>query len=408
MEQLEGNTATLSGWKNKPRELYIVLGILGLIMLSAGLTGPVFPLFLANRSVNPQLIGLIFSLSFLASLLSEFISGWVFDNVNPKLGLLSGTLGTGLAVGAILFVRTEAGFFAAFFFYGLFWIPAFLGSRWYIGTFAPAESKAGSLGMIGLVAAGTNSLGSFLGGWLADSFGLTIPFFVAAGVLVIPGLLMIPFLGALDFTKPQRVRTSVEHAGRLEESLSLPWIKIAHLGLLSTVFFMGFGVINAYLPLLGASAFSADPGEIGLLFGVFGLVRFSAAIPISGLADRFGRRSFVLLGLLSCAASLAGFVLAPDFIWLLISIVFFALAFISFLPASAALLSGMVSEDQQGRAMGMLGAFEDSGMIIGPAIGGALWVSLGERSPFIFTAVAALAAALSWMLWGLRTPGDRA
>ena len=77
MEQLEGNTATLSGWKNKPRELYIVLGILGLIMLSAGLTGPVFPLFLADRSVNPQLIGLIFSFSFLASLLSEFISGWV-------------------------------------------------------------------------------------------------------------------------------------------------------------------------------------------------------------------------------------------------------------------------------------------------------------------------------------------
>jgi MFS family permease len=388
--------------KTMPLEMITVLFVTGASLLASGIINPITPLYLAEVELSARLIGLIFSVNILAIFLSEFPSGWMFDKVSPKLGLLAGTVVQGFAIGAILLAKSVPGYFAVFFVSGLFWTPAFLASRWYMGVFTPSGSKAASLGLITLVIAGSNGVGSVLGGWLADAYGLKFPFYAAAGLLVLLGVVIILAFRRLDFTKPSQILTESSDEPLRETPQLFVWGSIIQLGLLASVIFIGFSIMSVYLPLLSEGVFNSTPGQIGLLFGVFGLVRFITAIPLSRMADKRGRRRFVLLGLLSCAAAFIGFTLAPNYGWALVSMIFYSLALVLFNPAAGALISEMVSKDQQGRAMGILGAFEDGGAALGPAIGGVLWETRGVRFPFIFAAVTAVLGAASWLVWGVR------
>jgi DHA1 family tetracycline resistance protein-like MFS transporter len=53
-------------------------------------------------------------------------------------------------------------------------------------------------------------------------------------------------------------------------------------------------------------------------------------------------------------------------------------------PAVNSLASKRTPPEEQGRVMGIVGAYNSLGRIFGPVVGGALFDALGYRSPYVF------------------------
>jgi MFS family permease len=140
-----------------------------------------------------------------------------------------------------------------------------------------------------------------------------------------------------------------------------------------------------------------------LTFGVAGL--FS---PIGGaIGDRFDRRQVMIASDLGGAACFAAMALVRDPGWLLAVAFVAAVVETPFWSASAAAVPNMVSSEDLSWANGLLQLGGNAGIMLGPALGGALLAVLGAGPVFGANAVSfVVSAALVATVHG-RFAGDR-
>jgi MFS family permease len=107
------------------------------------------------------------------------------------------------------------------------------------------------------------------------------------------------------------------------------------------------------------------------------LIVMASLQPIAGkLGDRYGRRPFILGGVVAFALASIGAALSTG-VWTLMGFrAGQAVAGAIILPSGAALLRDVVAESRRGAMYGMLGASISLGAALGPSVGGAL-VGLG-------------------------------
>ena len=91
-----------------------------------------------------------------------------------------------------------------------------------------------------------------------------------------------------------------------------------------------------------------------------------------------------LVGMAIVAASLFGVAVSGTYGLLVAFAVLFAIGSAVYIPTITALLSHSIPVFWTGTAMGIFGFLEDLGWMLGPAIGGMLWVARGSQSPFFF------------------------
>jgi MFS family permease len=191
----------------------------------------------------------------------------------------------------------------------------------------------------------------------------------------------------------------------LSRSLSRQQFAVLIVGLMATG--IGQSLVFAILPPLGREV---DLSEIQItsIIAVSALV-FAIASPRWGrLSDRVGRKPIIITGLLGYMvgtilftsvfyAGLSG-VLSGLALYavLLITRCFQAVIMSGTSPASAAYAADHSSPDQRTKTMARLGTANSMGMILGPAVSGAL-ATLGLLAPMYFAgALAAFAAVLIW------------
>ncbi len=156
---------------------------------------------------------------------------------------------------------------------------------------------------------------------------------------------------------------------------------------------MGFGLILPVMPDLIREVTGGDLSNAALWGGVlataFAVMQFVFGPTLGNLADRFGRRPVLLVGLGVMAGNYLVMALAGT-IWLLL-----IGRLISGITAATHITAGAVIADlsppeKKAANFGLMGAAFGAGFILGPAIGGLL-AEFGTRAPFY--AAAALAAA---------------
>ena len=145
---------------------------------------------------------------------------------------------------------------------------------------------------------------------------------------------------------------------------------------------MSHSIIVPLLPAY-AEALGAGPVFIGLLFAAPAATQAICSPLFGYLADRVARKPLICFGILLCAGSVAalGVVSGPLALLALRGIDGLALAMQR--PATTAYIGDQYADDERG---GAIGAFKSAGLIgvvIGPALGGALslWGTLG--TPFL-------------------------
>ncbi len=121
--------------------------------------------------------------------------------------------------------------------------------------------------------------------------------------------------------------------------------------------------------------------------------------PIYGaLADRLGRRTWMLLGLVILVIGSLAVMIAPTFGAVLVVLAFLSLSKAVFDPAVLAFLGDAVPYERRGRIMGFLALMWPASWLVGVPLGGFLITLVSWRAPFALIALLGL-ISLVWMLF---------
>jgi len=384
-------------------ELMAVLLSCSFAFFAAGMLYPILPLYLQEAGVDPGTIGMIFLVMTLATAVSEFFWGWMVDRIDLRIAMIVGTVVLGLVTVAFRYAPNTNAFFLAGFLFGFFRSPLYVVGRWYMGVNAPPAMKTVAMASLGTIFSIAQSAAGFTTGFVTDAYGYSAVIWVAAVLPFVAGLMLLVASPWLDFRRrhsferPSFAEAHTSGGGATSSLWTVFW-----LGLVASAYFVTVGILLAYLPLFTTEVVGADVRQVGILFGIQGLVYAVAMPPIGRLADRMGKTKFLPAGLALVTFSMAGVVLSKSYGAVLFCIVLYALGSSIYEPAGIAVLSERVSPERQGRAIGIYALLEDVGWMIGPALGGMLWGASGAQAPFVLAAGAAgIGFALS--LWLMRT-----
>ena len=384
------------------RELLAVLFVTSLTHLCGEILAPILPLYLRDGGVDARTIGLIFSVMTVGIAISEVFWGWVVDRVDLKLAIFMGTVIYGIVITGLHFANSLPLLFVAFFIYGFSRSPIFIVGRWYMGVYAPPDMKAVAMAIQATAISAMQMVGGFSSGFIAKAWGYDVPLWLASALAISAGLFLLAIGRWLNFKnhkqparEGQPVAKSSASVGRDIKSYTL------FLGVLGTLFFIAFGVVMTYLPLFAAEIVGNDTAKVGALFGMRGIVAVVTLIPLGRIADRGGKARFLTLGLALGALAMTGLALSYSFGMLVVSVLLLSFGSSLYFPTVTAMLAERVPVSWTGTAMGIYGLMEDVGWIIGPAVGGFLWVSVGMRSPFALGAIV-LVFAVALLQAGIR------
>ena len=380
-------------------ELVTVLAVSSFTFFSDQLLIPILPLFIAEKGVDTQTLGLLFSTTMLGLGVGEILWGWLADRADLKIILLMGTVIFGMVISGFLFAQNILALFVIFFLLGLFRAPMPIASRWYIGVHAPKHLKASFMALFGAVISLTASISGFTSGLIADMGSYRIVITIAACISVVFGIVLIGSFKKLEFRKTATNEITDVKEGENPARRNRKVIQsVIGLGLLPALFFISFSIVNTFVPLFASDVHEASSTGVGVLFGVSGLVSFIVVIPLGRLADKKDKHTLIILSLILVGISVTGMAASKDYFMLLISLGIFSFALSMFMPTGMALISESVPSHRQGIAMGVYGLFEDVGAMIGPAIGGFLWVTWGPKSPFLAAGLITVVGAILFVM----------
>jgi len=156
---------------------------------------------------------------------------------------------------------------------------------------------------------------------------------------------------------------------------------------------IGLGIIWPLIPVY-AVAMGAGGFLLGLIIASFNISR-TLLSPFAGrLSDRWGRKKFMVAGLLGYAAISVLYVL-PEHAEMLIFIRFFhGLASVLVVPIAMALAADIAPEQKLGMYMGTLNMSVMFGLGIGPVLGGAIRDHFGMNAAFYVMGVLAFITCL--------------
>ncbi len=166
---------------------------------------------------------------------------------------------------------------------------------------------------------------------------------------------------------------------------------------------LGFGIMIPMLPFY-AESMGAGSIQIGLLMASYSFFQIFAG-PIWGAwSDRIGRRPVLLMTIIGQSLAFALSAIAPDFWFLLLSRSLAGL-FGGNISVASAYMADITSEEERGKAMGLIGAAFGLGFVFGPAIGGLL-ISYGPAWPSVVAAALAFINALGAYFYLAEPPVD--
>lgn len=161
--------------------------------------------------------------------------------------------------------------------------------------------------------------------------------------------------------------------------------------------------ITAYLPEVGLTT-----GDVGLLIGVNGLVFVLSAIPIGILADRHGRKTIFLLGMVGIPPSILVFAFTQELVPLLIATSIAGLCEGGFASTWNALIADQTTNENRTQAFSMSFIVGNASFGIGmalpfvfPAIQGWTGLTSWDVHNYAYIAMAALAVVSPVLLWPL-------
>ena len=265
----------------------------------------------------------------------------------------------------------------------------------YVGDISPEGGEGRWMGYATAAFFSGFGFGPLMGGVLTEHYGMNLAFASMGGLNMLAALL-ITFL--LPEIKERKISA--------DESLSFR--DMAASGMIRGIFSfrftqaMGRGAFMVFLPIFAAIYLDLTPTLIGILVAVhvFGLSLLS---PFAGhIADRFNRRTLVILSSFIYLLSLGLIPLARSFWYLFGLCIFQGIASSLTMTASQALVVEEGRKFGMGSAMSMPIMAMGIGMVVGPLASGGLYDFYVNTDPVFYFAAGVGLLGTALFMWFTR------
>lgn len=158
--------------------------------------------------------------------------------------------------------------------------------------------------------------------------------------------------------------------------------ELALLGMVALLLTVSLALLLPIISLYGAEILRVDKVTMGIMLAVPGGITALVLLPAGHLADRLGRKPFIVVGLALLTVCYAA---APTTINLVVVAAGATLAGIGYalaVPAWNALAMDTIPQQSRGLLLGAVASVQGAGLAMGPVVGGYLWESLHAYAPF--------------------------
>ena len=350
-------------------------------MLGMGIVIPFLPIYAKTLGATGVSVGIFFASFPLAQIACMPVIGHLSDRRGRKafiaLGLLLGGLTSfTYVVASDMFFLTTIRFFQ-----GLAVALILPISSALVGDLAPPEKRGELMGIFNLFLTGSIGIGPLAGGWLSDTYGMMTCFYLMGGLNCAAFVITLLFL---DERRAERGAGPPPVSYR--ELICRPGVR--GIAVYRMVTAIQIGLWFSFLPLLAVEVLRISRSRLGILMAVYMLVNSLVQVPFGRLADRYSKRTLIVLSGWLASAAFITILFARDF-WDLLLIGTFAGSMGALAqPALTALAAEEGKQGGMGAVMGVLNMALSIGMILGPVLAGLLSDHVGLRSLFAFGAVA--------------------
>jgi MFS transporter, DHA1 family, multidrug resistance protein len=368
----------------------IPIGLITFVFnLGGGLIAPALPLYARTLGADYRDLGLIGASHGLAFAILTIPLGRASDRVGRRAILLLSAIGVGAAAAIYLVAGHVAGLAAGKLLeaaaWAAFWptLEAWVAERF--GTRAGA-----AMGVAYGAYAAAFVVGSSIGGFIIESFGLRAPFALYLGTA---GLSVI-LVAALAGGKPAGSEGAVHHAVAATPRIVTENPRFARSRRVLAyatgfIYVYGLGTVLAFLPAYGADRMLSLRG-VGLLLAAYWIARVIGSLGAGRVSDALGRRLVLVPAMLVTVAG-AGLLVAPlGTATLFLGAVALGLAAGASAPTCVGLIADHVSAEQRGTAMGLFEAACGVSILASGLVGGFAAEGLGGEAPYVIVGLLAL------------------
>ncbi|MBI2648857.1 MAG: MFS transporter [Thaumarchaeota archaeon] len=362
-----------------------------------GISTPVIPLYLSSLHLSVVIIGVTFAVYGLSILLFEILWGYVLDRIGATKTISLVTVVTVIPFLLFPLAGTAETAIAVQFLYGISAPAMTVVARALIVEESSVSEWGGGFGLVGAILSIAFFVGSLIGGGLASSFGLTNSFYFCAALT----LASYVFYRTIKRTASFPTEKMLDPAVRVTSGGdALDRFSLSLLGAVTVPIFMAQAFYTSIMPIAVTTLpeISGTAVEAAVMIA---LLYLSLAIfqPLIGSLGAGRAKLLITVGL---AANMLVFLLLPH----ANSIVEIgALAFLDGVcfsivsPLSLSLLMLRTPKRRVGAAMGIYGAAEDVGLILGPLLGGVAWAQFGIEGAYLLLAssFAAMIAVFTYL-----------
>ncbi|HUN22585.1 MAG TPA: MFS transporter [Anaerolineales bacterium] len=361
--------------------LAIILLIVFVNIVGAGMALPILPLFAEQEfALSAQWITIL-SASFFAA---QFIAGPWLGQLSDRYGripvLVASQLGTVVSFMMLGAAPNIAWLFAARVLDGITGGNIIVAQA-YVTDITPAQKRTQSLGLVfstfGLGFIFGPTLGGLLGAWL----GARAPFYVAAGISLIPAILTGWFLPE-TITAEKRQQAVNQPRPKLSVSQILKNQSLLLVLLMTIGAQFALGILQSTFSLYGkAVLFAGQSPErvrlgVGLLLGVVGFGQFLTQVAIlRPMLRRFGDAGTAVVGIVVRVIGLVLIALASEPMLAALSSLFFAAGQGLMMPPLQSLATRTVPDNQRGAVLGASQSAVSLSTIFSQAIAGSIFAA---------------------------------
>ena len=354
-------------------------------------------------------IGLFFSAFSLMTVLMRPWIGWAVDRFGRRPFLVLGLAGYAATWVSFAFIDQVWGIIAARLLQGVsssfVWLTAYA----IVADLSAEGARGRAFGTVTQTSSQGSIVGTFVGfallntglrwGGQDNPLGSWQVLFLGYALASLAAVLLA--LWRPPETSP-RATQATDRRGRVSNPIvwSRPWMLLL---LVTLVTGASWAMVSPILVVFLQDKLGAGMETLSWAFLPYGLVWALLPAYLGRLADRFGRKPMMILGLVMAAISSFVIPAVSSLVAFAALWAFQALCYAAGDPAEQALVADLTGGEQRGRAYGLYATAADLGATIGPLAGAWLYQSVSPQAPFVANAVVLALCAGVLALW-LRVP----
>jgi multidrug resistance protein len=349
----------------KPRSratLPTLFSIIIVDLIGFGILMPALPFYAKKYGATPTELGLLLAIHAAMQFVFAPIWGRLSDRIGRRPIMLGTVAGTAVALFALALAPSLAWLFVARALSGIFAANISVATA-YLTDVTEPEERTRWMGMVGASFGIGFLLGPAIGGLLAP-YGLAVPIFTAAGMATVNFV-----YAAVVLKEPVRHELATgAGVGRIEV-LRNP--SVARLTTVNLFFSLAVTQLEAMFAFYMIDRFDFDMRQVAfILVGMAFVMVLIQGGGMRRLAERFGERHLLLVGLLLMSVGIGSVPLSGSVALLMAPLMLAAVGRAIAQPPMMSWVSTLADERERGSVMGTFQSAASLARVLGPVVAG--------------------------------------